>query len=97
LTGGIASDYIIANAPDLAIQYGALNEGRLPAYHRLDINLRRTFDFSEGMPGPARSLEVSAGVTNVYSRENVFYINRVTGERVDQLPFLPTIGLDWAF
>ena len=97
LTGGIASDYIIANAPDLAIQYGALNEGRLPAYHRLDINLRRTFDFSQGTPGPARSLEVSAGVTNVYSRDNVFYINRVTGERVDQLPFLPTIGLDWAF
>jgi hypothetical protein len=27
----------------------------------------------------------------------VFYINRLTGERVDQLPFLPSIGLDWSF
>ena len=33
-------------------------------------------------------------MTNVYSRANIFYINRVTGERVDQLPFLPSIGLD---
>jgi len=27
----------------------------------------------------------------------VFYIDRVTGERIDQLPLLPTIGLDFSF
>jgi hypothetical protein len=42
-------------------------------------------------------MELSAGVTNVYSRENVFYINRITGQRKNQLPFLPSVGLDWSF
>ena len=41
--------------------------------------------------------ELSAGVTNVYSRENVFYINRITGQLKNQLPFLPSVGLDWSF
>ena len=68
-----------------------MNEGRLPAYHRLDVSVRRDFTFERG------TLEFNAGVTNVYSRDNVFYINRLTGERVDQLPFLPSLGLDWRF
>ncbi len=91
VASGISSDYIVANSNELTIQYAELNEGRLPAYHRLDISLRREFEFEGG------SLECNAGVTNVYSRDNVFYINRITGERVDQLPFLPSIGLDWRF
>ena len=92
VTDGIATDYIFANSPELGIQYAGLNEGRLPAYHRLDLSARREFEI-----GQNQTLEFSAGVTNVYSRQNVFYINRLTGERVDQLPFLPSIGLDWAF
>ncbi|MEO0404116.1 MAG: hypothetical protein AAF193_04535, partial [Bacteroidota bacterium] len=71
---------------------GGLNEGRLPWYHRLDISLRKTIEFSK-----TSKLEINAGITNVYSRKNVFYINRVTNERVDQLPFLPSLGVDWIF
>ena len=50
-----------------------------------------------GRRSVAESSELSAGVTNAYSRENVFYINRITGQRKNQLPFLPSVGLDWAF
>jgi hypothetical protein len=89
---GIASDYVVSNSNDLGIQFAGLNEGRLPAYHRLDMSIRREFEFENG-----QTLEGSAGVTNLYSRDNVFYVNRVTGERVDQLPFLPSISVDWHF
>ena len=91
VSAGIATDYIYANSPELGIQFAGLNEGRLPYYHRLDLSVRRKFEWQQ------QNLELSAGVTNVYSRRNVFYINRLTGERVDQLPFLPSIGLDWSF
>lgn len=89
---GIGSDYILANSPELGLQFAGLNEGRLPAYHRLDLSIRRDFQ-----PTPNQEVSVSLGVTNAYSRRNVFYINRITGERVDQLPFLPSLGIDWSF
>ena len=89
---GIYSDYITQNADQISIYYAGLNEGRLPSYHRLDISVKRTFN--DVMGG---DLDFTAGVTNVYSRENVFYINRLTGQRKNQLPFLPSISLDWKF
>lgn len=89
---GIGTDYLITNQDDLGIQFAELNEGRLPYYHRLDLSIRKTWKFSERV-----KLEVNAGVTNVYSRANIFYVNRVTNERVDQLPFLPSIGMDLSF
>lgn len=92
VSGGIGSDYISTNSPELGVVYGALNEGRLPAYHRLDLNLRRTWEFSRRV-----KMEANAGVTNVYSRENIFYFNRVTNDRVNQLPILPSLGVDITF
>jgi hypothetical protein len=89
---GIGTDYVVSNSNELGIQFAGLNEGRLPAYHRLDMSIRREFKFED-----EKTLECSAGVTNLYSRDNVFYVNRITGERVDQLPFLPSISLDWHF
>ena len=92
VSDGIYSDYITQNAGDITIYYAGLNEGRLPSYHRLDMSVRRTFkDVGGG------DLDFTAGVTNVYSRENVFYINRLTGQRKNQLPFLPSVSLDWKF
>ena len=89
---GIYSDYMTQNAGQVSIYYADLNEGRLPSYHRLDMSVKRTFE--DVMGG---DLDFTAGVTNVYSRENVFYINRLTGQRKNQLPFLPSISLDWKF
>ena len=41
--------------------------------------------------------EVIAGVTNAYSRENIFYVNRVTQEKVNQLPIMPSLAFSWRF
>ena len=90
--GGISGDYLSSNPNAVSIYLAGLNEGRLPAYHRLDLNVKRTWKFDGN-----GALDLSAGVTNAYSRENVFYINRITGQRKDQLPFLPSVGLDWSF
>ena len=92
LNQGVGTDYIVTNNGELSILYADLNSGRLPFYHRMDINFRKTKQFSKNV-----KLEINAGVTNLYSRENVFYINRVTGERVNQLPFLPSLGFDLTF
>jgi hypothetical protein len=89
---GISLDYLSNNSQFLSVQYADLNGGRLPYYHRLDVNLKRTIKLNKNS-----TLELNAGVTNLYNRANVFYIDRVTGERIDQLPFLPTIGVDFTF
>lgn len=90
--GGISVSPIAGNPNYLEVYYGTLNGGRLPYYHRLDLNLKRTVKFKN-----KTVLEINAGMTNAYNRANVFYIDRITGKRVDQLPILPTIGLDFAF
>jgi len=92
VTQGISLDYLTNNSQYLSVQYAELNGGRLPYYHRLDVNLKRTIKLNKNS-----SLELNAGVTNLYNRANVFYIDRITGERIDQLPFLPTIGVDFTF
>lgn len=76
----------------LGIEYGELNQGRLPFYHRLDFNVKKTFSL-----GKNHTLDLAAGVTNVYNRENVFYFDRIKYERVNQLPILPSLGLSWNF
>ena len=90
--GGISLDYLTNNSNLIAVQYGQLNAGRLPYYHRLDFNVRKSVKLSNKL-----NLEMNAGVTNLYNRANVFYIDRITGKRVDQLPILPTIGIDVSF
>jgi hypothetical protein len=83
---------LTSNPDGVSIYLADLNAGRLPAYHRLDVNVNRTWEDVAG-----GELELSMGITNLYSRDNVFYINRITGQRKNQLPFLPSVGLDWAF
>jgi len=79
--------------PPLGIIYDPkLNGGRLISFHRLDASLKRTFAFSKNL-----SLDVTASVTNLYNRRNIFYIDRKTAERVDQLPMLPSLALTMHF
>jgi len=68
------------------------NGGRLSWYHRLDLSLKRTFKFTE-----RSSLEAVFSLTNAYNRENVFYVDRITNSRVNQLPILPSLGLTFKF
>lgn len=88
---GIYSDYTAANG-NLGILYADLNAGRLPTYHRLDIDLKKKFHFSDNT-----ILEVDVSVVNLYNRSNIFYVDRITNEVVYQLPIMPSLGLSLAF
>lgn len=89
---GINFDYTTTNG-EIGVLYGGLNEGRLPTYHRFDIDVKRKFFFSERV-----NLEVDLSVTNVYNRKNVFYVNIFDPDPpVYQLPILPTLGLTFTF
>ena len=88
---GIGTNYVNENG-DIGVEYADVNQGRLPDYHRLDFNLRKTIALSTNS-----ELEMNAGVTNIYDRNNVFYFDRVNFERVDQLPIMPSFGFSLTF
>jgi hypothetical protein len=89
---GSSTDFL-SNNPNLGIIYSDdRNGGRLPYFHRLDLSLKRTFEFSK-----YTKLQAIASVTNAYDRNNIFFVDRVTTERVDQLPILPSMTLIFSF
>lgn len=89
--GGIGTDYTTSNG-DMGIVYGDLSSKRLPDYHRLDFALKKKFVMGENA-----LLEITFSVTNLYNRSNIFYVDRITNERIDQLPILPSLGLSFKF
>lgn len=88
---GIYFDYTTTNG-EMGVIFADLNQGRLPTYHRFDIDAKRKFYFNEHT-----ILEVDLGVTNVYNRANVFYVDLLTYQKVNQLPILPSLGLTLSF
>ncbi len=88
---GIGTDITTQNDNEPTIVYGDLNGGRLPVYHRLDISLKRTINLKNS------KMEFNLSVTNAYNRANLFYVDRVTTKRVNQLPVLPSLGFSWKF
>jgi hypothetical protein len=90
--GGVNTDVVNNNPEYQEFLYGDVNEGRLPDYHRLDLSAKKIFRFKDDM-----QLDVQVSVTNAYNRKNIFYINRVTGETVYQLPVLPSLGVSFKF
>lgn len=91
-TNGVTTDYTTTNSSSVSSILGDFNSQRLPYYHRLDITVKHTFLFKN-----KTSLEFVAGVTNAYNRKNIFYVNRITSEKIYQFPFLPSIGLSYKF
>ena len=87
----IDGNYTSANG-DLELQLAEINKGRLPYYHRLDVNIKRKFEL-----GKNSTLELNLGATNAYNRDNLFYIDRVTAEKVYQLPLMPSFGMSLTF
>ena len=61
--------------------------GVLPTYHRLDLSVDRTFSIGN------LALSIQASAINVYDRSNIFFLDVFTLRRVDQLPFVPSLGL----
>lgn len=69
-----------------------LNGGRLPTYHRFDIGMKYKYRWND-----KTSFEIGVGATNLYNRDNIFYIDRFTFARIDQLPILPNLNLSLTF
>jgi hypothetical protein len=90
--GGVTTDYVTNNPSSTSTLLGSFNSQRLPAYHRLDITFKKQFKFKN-----KTSMELIASITNVYGRNNIFYVNRVTGEEIFQFPILPSFGMSYKF
>lgn len=90
--GGVTSDYVTSNPSSISTLLGTFNSKRLPYYHRLDITVKKQFTLKN-----KDILEVVGSVTNVYDRQNIFYVNRVTSEEIHQFPILPSLGISYKF
>ncbi len=87
---GINYDYLYANG-SLQMILGDYNSKRLPEYHRLDLSIKKRFEIKRAI------FELNLSVTNLYDRNNLFYQDRITGQRVNQLPIMPSFGLNISF
>lgn len=85
-------DYLTGNYGLDVLLDEDINGGRLSYFHRLDLSLKRRWDF-----GNFGGLEAVVSVTNAYNRDNVFYVDRVSNRRVNQLPVLPSLGLTYSW
>jgi hypothetical protein len=90
------SNYMSMNIPQqngqLGYVAGNLFSERLPTYHRLDISVRYKYNLKDRI-----LLEINGGATNVYNRANIFYFNRVTYQRVNQMPIMPNLNIALTF
>jgi hypothetical protein len=91
---------LITDEPDsarTAILLGSRNGARYPAYHRIDVSLRKSMQRSWGHITPY------VDVLNVLNRKNVlFYFyeynrNPPIRSGVSMFPVLPTLGLEISF
>lgn len=90
---GVDTDYTTVNPDEVGIVYSPeRNGGRLPYYHRLDLSIQKTIKLSK-----TSSAEITASIINAYDRANIFYLDRVNKQRVDQLPVLPSLGIKFDF
>ena len=88
---GISTDVSQTNE-DLGVLYADYNLGQMPSYHRLDVAIKKQIKFSK-----TSILETPFSISNLYDRANIFYYDQITDSRIDQLPFLPSIGANWQF
>jgi hypothetical protein len=91
---------LITDEPDsarTAILLGSRNGARYPAYHRIDVSLRKSMQRSWGHITPY------VDVLNVLNRKNVlFYFyeynrNPPIRSGVSMFPVLPTLGMEISF
>ena len=75
--------------------YAETNSDRLPAYHRLDLRVSKTFQFS------AWNLGIFLELLNTYNRQNLLDFNYSddcqTRDDINQLPILPYLGITAEF
>lgn len=71
-----------------------INGGRLSYFHRLDLSAKKRFIITEH-----NNIEATLSVTNVYNRNNIFYLERTASKnsRRYQLPIFPSLNITWNF
>lgn len=82
----ISDNKFLLDAYSPFVLLGDINTGQLPDYHRLDLS------FSKKIQINRLKMYIDISVLNVYNRNNLFYFRRDTGERVNMLPFLPSVN-----
>ncbi|MBS1615043.1 MAG: TonB-dependent receptor [Bacteroidetes bacterium] len=91
-SNGIGTNYLQQNG-QLGLLYASqVNGGRLSYYHRVDISAKKRFELSK-----QSNLEATFSITNLFNRNNIFYVNRFDNTRVYQLPIFPSLSLSWNF
>ena len=86
-----------SDSAQLGVVLGPRNAERYPAYHRLDVSVRRTYPRRWG------TLTPYLDILNVYNRKNpLFYFYQFdrtppTRSGISMFPFLPTIGVEARF
>ena len=82
----LSDNNLLLDAYTPFVLLGNMNTGQLPDYHRLDLSLSKKIQINRLM------MYIDLSVLNVYNRYNLFYFRRDTGERVNMLPFLPSVN-----
>ncbi|MEI8278415.1 MAG: carboxypeptidase-like regulatory domain-containing protein [Bacteroidota bacterium] len=89
---GISTNSLQTNGNVGILYANAINGGRLSYYHRLDISVKKKFILNK-----KNSIEGTFSMTNVYNRNNIFYVNRIENVLVYQLPVFPSLSAVWNF
>jgi hypothetical protein len=92
LQNGLATNVLPQNGTLSTVLSNTINGGRLSYYHRLDVSAKRKFKLSK-----KSTLDATFSITNVYDRNNIFYVDRTTNTFIYQLPVFPSINLTWNF
>jgi CarboxypepD_reg-like domain/TonB-dependent Receptor Plug Domain len=89
---GIGTNYLQTNGALGVLYADQINGGRLSYYHRLDASIKRKM-----MLGKRYELDATFAITNIYNRQNIFYVNRLTNAQIYQLPLFPSANLTFNF
>jgi hypothetical protein len=89
---GVGTDPLTTMGTIGLIYANDLNGGRLSWYHRLDVSARKRFTL-----GKNSNIESTLSLTNVYDRNNIFYVDRTQNTRIYQLPIFPSLNVTWNF
>jgi hypothetical protein len=92
VTDLLQTDIISGNFPLNTLLADKINGGRLSFYHRLDVSVQYRHKLNK-----MAYIESTFAITNVYNRQNVFYLDRITNQKVNQLPVLPSLNLTVGF
>ena len=93
-SGGFDKWYLLTPDVDVTaepgvdrIVYAEPFAGKQPMYARMDLWLEKKIESGRYVS------TLRAGALNIFNRDNLFYYDLFTFRRVDQLPFIPSVGV----